>query len=78
MCNGYNIEPGGSFYPTIHPQLGEHNGMAKISDKEAQYILDHRNIPEYVLYDDFSNKISYDEFKSIYTHKKFKHLTTDT
>lgn len=76
-CQGYNVDEGGANYPKSSPRLGEKNGMAKISDEDAQYILDHRNIPEYVLFDEFSNKISYGEFREIYLNKKFKHLTTN-
>lgn len=76
--NGYNVAKCGEYSPTICPQKGERNGMAKLSDEEAQYILDHRDIPMYVLYDDFSSKISYSEFKEIYNHRKFKHLSTTT
>lgn len=78
LCNGYNVDPGGDTYPRDYPQKGEKNGRAKITDTEAQFILDHRNLPEYVLFDDFSDKISYGEFKEIYLNKKFKHLTTTT
>lgn len=80
-CNpdkGYNKDLGGNYFPYPKPQLGEKNGMAKITDKEAQYILDNRDKPMYVLYEDFNEKISYEEFKSIYHHRKFKHLSTNT
>ena len=78
FCQGYNVDRGGETYPQSQPQKGEKNGRSKLTDEEAQYILDNRNQPEYVLFDDFSNKISYDEFKQIYLNKKFKHLTTNT
>lgn len=77
-CQGYNIDRGGELNPTSNPQYGEQNGRAKITDEEAQYILDNRDKPLYVLYDEFSDKISYSEFKEIYNNKKFKHLSTKT
>ena len=58
--NGYNISKGGNI------NIGSSNGRAKLTDKEVQYIKDHRNLPMYVLYDEFSDKISYNAFKEIY------------
>lgn len=75
--NGYNVAKCGEYHPNCKPQYGEKNGMAKLSDEEAQYILDHRNQPMYVLYDEFSSKISYKQFKQIYNHKCYKHLSTN-
>lgn len=75
--NGYNVAKCGEYHPNCKPQYGEKNGMAKLSDEEAQYILDHRNQPMYVLYDEFSSRISYKQFKQIYNHKCYKHLSTN-
>lgn len=75
--NGYNVAKCGEYHPNCKPQYGEKNGMAKLSDEEAQYILDHRNQPMYVLYDEFSSRISYKQFKKIYNHKCYKHLSTN-
>lgn len=75
--NGYNVAKCGEYHPNCKPQYGEKNGMAKLSDEEAQYILDHRNQPMYVLYDEFSSRISYQQFKQIYNHKCYKHLSTN-
>lgn len=74
--NGYNVDKGGKYHPISKPQLGEKNGRAKVTDEEAQYILNNRNKPLYVLYEEFNSLISYEEFKQIYHNKKFKHLTT--
>lgn len=76
--NGYNVDKGGSYFPKGKPHKGEKNGRAKISDEEAQSILDNRDKPMYVLYEDYSDKISYAEFKEIYKGNKFKHLKTKT
>lgn len=72
--NGYNVSKGG-FYNFHSPQPGEKNGMAKLTDEEVFYIKSHRNIPMYVLYDDFSEKITYSTFKEIYKHRKHLHIT---
>ena len=58
--NGYNISKGGNI------NIGSSNGRAKLTDEEVQYIKDHRNLPMYILYDEFNEKISYDAFKEIY------------
>lgn len=76
--NGYNVAKCGDYHPLCSPQKGEKNGNAKITDKEAQYILNNRNKPIYVLYEEFNNKISYEQFKKIYNHLAFKHLNTTT
>lgn len=72
------MSSGGEYHPSFFPREGEKNGMAKITDEEAQYILDNRDKPLYVLYEDFNEKIGYSEFKAIYNGKKFKHLKTLT
>ena len=56
---GYNLAKG-----------GKHRGTKqKISDDEIAYIKNHRNIPMYVLYISFQDKISYEYFKMIYNNK---------
>lgn len=64
--NGYNIAKGG-----MH---GGRNSW-KITDEEIQYIKDNRNIPMYVLYDEFSEKICYGYFKQIYRDEIRKDIT---
>lgn len=76
--NGYNVDPGGSYNPHGKSLPGEQNGRAILTDAEAQYILDNHDKPLYVLYDEFSDRISYEEFRAIYNGKKFSHLTTTT
>lgn len=75
---GYNVDKGGTLLPKANPQKGERNGRAKISDEQAQYILDNRDKPLYVLYEEFNDIIGYGEFKQIYHNQKFKHLSTKT
>lgn len=75
--NGYNITAGGSGLRGVH-KYGADNSNAHLSQEEAQYVLDHRDQPIYVLYDAFSDKISYNAFKKIYHHKTYKNLETST
>lgn len=63
--NGYNVSKGGD----IH--TGTSNGMSKLTEEEVQYIKDHRNLPMYVLYNDFCDKITYAAFKKIYKHQTY-------
>lgn len=72
--NGYNVALGGFNGATGIQQLGENNGRAVLSDEEAQYIKDHRNIPEYVLYEQFADKISYSAFRDIYLNKTYLNI----
>lgn len=54
--NGYNLAKGGL-----------HGGSKlKITDEQVAYIKNNRNLPLYVLYDEFSDLISYGYFKEIY------------
>lgn len=72
--NGYNVHPGGEYHPYNKPQLGANNGNASLTEEEAQYILDNRNKPIYLLYDEFNEKISYDAFLKIYHHITYTNL----
>lgn len=65
--NGYNILKGGHRNNGI-PRYGADNSNAHLTEEEAQYILDNRNIPMYVLYDKYVEKLSYNQFKKIYHH----------
>lgn len=77
--NGYNISKGGGVIPIESSKhIGSSNGKALLTDEQAQYILDNRNLPEYVLYEEFSEIISYDTFKNIYLGKTYTNLTTNT
>ena len=71
---GYNVAKGGMYNINNSIHYGENNGRAVLTDKEAQYIKSHRDIPEYVLYDQFSEKISYTAFKDIYNNKTYKNI----
>lgn len=62
--DGYNIAKGGMYGGTGY----------KITDEEVLYIKSHRDIPEYVLYDMFSDIICYGYFKQIYQNKARKDI----
>ena len=71
--NGYNVSKGGHRNNGV-PRYGADNNNAHLTKEEAQYILDHRDIPMYVLYDDYSEKITYSQFKKVYHHEVYKNL----
>lgn len=76
--NGYNVHPGGEYHPVAATKKGADNPNAKLTEQEAQYILDNRDKPIYLLYEDFNEKISYEAFKKIYHHITYTNLTTST
>lgn len=73
--NGYNVALGGQGGLGIS-KYGADNSNAHLTKEEAQYILDHRNQPIYVLYEKFSDKIGYEQFKKLYHHKTYRNLKT--
>ena len=73
--NGYNVSIGG-MVPRGIKCTGADNNNAHLTEEEAQYILDHRNLPIYLLYSDFSDKITYDQFYKLYHHTTYTNLTT--
>ena len=76
--NGYNVHPGGEYHPHSLSKFGAENPNANLTEEEAQYILDNRNQPMCLLYDDFSDKISYETFKKVYHHITYTNLSTTT
>ena len=72
---GYNVATGGKRIDGVS-RLGADNSNAHLTEEEAQYILDNRDKPMYVLYDLFCDKISYESFKKIYHHQTYTNLTT--
>lgn len=73
--NGYNVATGGNRIDG-YSNYGADNSNAHLTEEEAQYILDHRNEPMYILYDMFSDKLSYEAFKKVYHHQTYTNLTT--
>ena len=72
--NGYNVAEGGQYNIENRIHIGADNGKALLTQEEAQYIKDHRNLPMYVLYEDFSDKISYQAFKKCYKNQTYTNL----
>lgn len=75
--NGYNVTDGGVGNRGVQ-KFGAENSNAHLTEEEAQYILDNRNQPMYVLYSSFSEKLSYEQFKKLYHHQTYTNLTTTT
>ena len=71
---GYNVDPGGEYHPHGHPMYGSKNGNSKLSDEQAQYIKDHRNLPMYVLYEEFNDILSWEAFKKCYQHITYTNI----
>lgn len=72
---GYNVATGGKRIDGVS-RLGADNSNAHLTEAEAQYILDNRDKPMYVLYDLFCDKISYESFRKVYHHQTYTNLTT--
>lgn len=75
--NGYNVAQGGAEHTDVH-KYGADNSNAHLTEEEAQYVLDNRDKPMYVLYSEFSDKLTYEQFKKLYHHQTYKNLTTTT
>lgn len=73
--NGYNVAEGGQGCTGVSKH-GASNSNAHLTQEEAQYILNHRNEPMYVLYELVSDKLSYEQFKKLYHHQTYTDLTT--
>lgn len=74
--NGYNVACGGNGNKGVQ-KFGAENSNAHLTEEEATYILNNRNKPLYVLYSDFSDKLSYCQFKKIYHHQTYTNIHTD-
>lgn len=72
---GYNISKGGRYNIANSTHIGVKNGRALLSKEQVEYIKSHRNIPEYVLYDEFSEILTYTAFRDIYLDKTYKDIT---
>ena len=75
--NGYNVDKGGTYRPIANVKVGANNGRALLTNEEAKYIKDNRNIPIYILYDEFSDKISYETFKKCYNDITYKNIISN-
>lgn len=70
--NGYNVASGGQWLAS-----GEHNGRAKLTEKEVKYIKDNRDKPLPVLYRKFKDKIGKRAFEEIYYDHKWKYIKSE-
>lgn len=68
--NGYNIQPGG-FHNNGVSKYGYDNNHALLTKEEAEYIKTHRNLPCYILYEEFNEKISYGAFLNVYHNRTY-------
>lgn len=72
---GYNVDKGGRYNGGEGKALqGEKNGNSLLTVEEVRYIKNNRNLPMYVLYDLFSDKISYETFKKVYKNKTYLNI----
>lgn len=71
---GYNVSRGGRYNILEKPLEGVDNGRALLTEEEVRYIKSHRNLPEYVLYEKFAEKITYETFRNIYLDKTYKNI----
>ena len=71
--NGYNLQKGG-----LNNSIGEQNPNAILTEDEAQWILDNRDKPIYLLYNEFSDKLTYEQFYKLYHHETYTNLSTNT
>lgn len=76
--NGYNVHPGGQYHPNYIPKYGADNNNAHLTEEEAQYILDNRDKPLILLYEEFSHKLTYEAFRKVYHHQTYTNLITTT
>lgn len=72
---GYNVSKGGRY--NICQEIdtrGHNNNHACLTKEEVEYIKSHRDLPMYVLYDDFAEKITYQAFRKIYNDQTYKEI----
>lgn len=71
---GYNISKGGRYNIENSVHIGTDNGRALLNEEQVKYIKSHRDLPEMILYEQFSDIITYDTFKKIYLNKTYKNI----
>lgn len=73
--NGYNVLKGGRYNGNKgKARIGVLNGRSLLTENEVRYIKNNRNKPIYVLYEEFSSRITYAAFKNIYKNKTYKNI----
>lgn len=73
--NGYNIALGGHYNIWQGQNVGENNPNHTLTEEDVKNIKDHRNVPLYVLFEDYSEIISYEQFQKIYRDEVWKEVT---
>lgn len=71
---GYNISKGGRYNIENSVKIGTDNGRSLLTAEQVKYIKANRNIPEFVLYEEFCDIISYEAFKKIYLNKTYTNI----
>lgn len=71
--NGYNIQKGG-FHNNGEPLYGCDNNHALLTEEQVRYIKSNRNLPMYVLYEDFNDIITYGTFKKVYLNQTYTNI----
>ena len=71
---GYNISKGGRYNIENSVRIGTDNGRALLNEEQVKYIKSHRDLPEMILYEQFSDIITYNTFKKIYLNKTYKNI----
>lgn len=68
---GYNVDKGGKRVVCGNSFIGTSNSNAILTEDEVKYIKSHRNLPMYVLYEEFNHKICYEAFKKCYRNETY-------
>lgn len=71
---GYNVADGGFYGALGITRPGYLNSNAHLSKKEVEYIRNHNDEPEYVLFQKFEGIITYAAFRNIYNGKTYKNI----
>lgn len=71
---GYNISKGGRYNIENSVRIGTDNGRALLNEEQVKYIKNHRDLPEMILYEQFSDIITYNTFKKVYLNKTYKNI----
>ncbi len=71
---GYNISKGGRYNIENSVHIGTDNGRALLNEEQVKYIKSHRDLPEMILYEQFSDIITYNTFKKVYLNQTYKNI----
>ena len=74
LGKGYNISKGGRYNITNSIKVGTENGRSLLTEEQVKFIKGNRNIPVFVLYEEFCDIISYEAFKKVYYNETYKNI----